>query len=429
MRPRLTAILLVSATACGSVRDPAADAPVVPTADAPIPPVTDAPVAPPADAAPPPDTAPPDAFVPTTPPVSDNQPADLVLGQASFTTELPSLGAGSFNTPVGLASDGTSLWIGDGENDRILQWNDLPIASGAQASLALGQGGTTSHDTAGPTQTTMGRANLTNTSWLFHDGIHLIATDAVNHRVLVWNGTPGGSGEPAALVLGQTSFTTYTSGSDAAHFEQPRGIWSDGTRLVIADGLNHRVLVWTTFPTTSGQPADLVLGQPAFGVDLAPSPPTASSMNLPTGVFVHADRLYVADTGNNRVLVWASFPTTNGAPADLVIGQGGFASSNVNAGGSISAVGLYGPQGLAVAHGSLFVADTQNDRVLVYTPAPTTSGAAASAVLGRADFTTGGPTDPTATSLGRPRAVLVVETDLWVTQSDFHRATRFALTP
>ena len=32
----------------------------------------------------------------------------------------------------------------------------------------------------------------------------------------------------------------------------------------------------------------------------------------------------VADTDNNRVLIWNSIPTTNGANADLVLGQDNF---------------------------------------------------------------------------------------------------------
>ena len=31
--------------------------------------------------------------------------------------------------------------------------------------------------------------------------------------------------------------------------------------------------------------------------------------------------MYVADLGQNRVLVWNNIPTTNGAAADLAIGQ------------------------------------------------------------------------------------------------------------
>ena len=39
---------------------------------------------------------------------------------------------------------------------------------------------------------------------------------------------------------------------------------TNSTRLLVADTNNSRVLVWLTFPTTNGQAADFVLGQPDF---------------------------------------------------------------------------------------------------------------------------------------------------------------------
>src|SRR5690606_38175173 len=50
----------------------------------------------------------------------------------------------------------------------------------------------------------------------------------------------------------------------ASTLSSPRGLDSDGTRLLVADTLNNRVLAWTAFPTRLGQPADAVLGQPSF---------------------------------------------------------------------------------------------------------------------------------------------------------------------
>jgi hypothetical protein len=206
-------------------------------------------------------------------------------------------------------------------------------------------------------------------------------------------------------------------------------MWTDGTRLLVVEGMNNRVLIWNEFPTTHGAPADVVLGQPGFGANAAPSPPTASSMNLPTAVHFDGARLYVSDTSNHRVLIWNGWPTSNGQPADIVVGQGGFETGLSNAGASVSASGLYGPQGLDVAWGSLFVADTQNHRVLVFTPTPTANGEAASAVLGRSDFTTTGTVSAAQNTVGTPRDIVVVGTHLWVAQSSFHRATRFTLSP
>ena len=38
----------------------------------------------------------------------------------------------------------------------------------------------------------------------------------------------------------------------ADHMYAPRGVWTDGTRVVVADSGNHRVLIWHTFPDRDG---------------------------------------------------------------------------------------------------------------------------------------------------------------------------------
>jgi hypothetical protein len=35
-------------------------------------------------------------------------------------------------------------------------------------------------------------------------------------------------------------------------------------KLIVADAWNHRVLIWNEFPTQNGQPADVVIGQPGM---------------------------------------------------------------------------------------------------------------------------------------------------------------------
>ncbi|HYP15007.1 MAG TPA: hypothetical protein VEQ63_13855, partial [Bryobacteraceae bacterium] len=135
--------------------------------------------------------------------------------------------------------------------------------------------------------------------------------------------------------------------------------------------------------------ADNVLGQPDFTkVDVGLS---QRGMRTPTGVATDGTYLAVADTDNNRVLIYNSIPTTNEAPADVVVGQPDFASNRVNFGGSgsfPSAKGLRGPQGVWIQDGRLYVADTQNHRVLIWNRIPTQNGQEADIVLGKPDFTT-----------------------------------------
>ena len=103
----------------------------------------------------------------------------------------------------------------------------------------------------------------------------------------------------------------------------PSGVASDGHVVVVADTDNNRVLIWLSIPTQNGQAADVVVGQPNFtsgGINYggSGSTPSAKGVRSPQGVWIQDGRLYIADTMNNRVLVFNSIPRSNGATADLV---------------------------------------------------------------------------------------------------------------
>jgi sugar lactone lactonase YvrE len=85
-----------------------------------------------------------------------------------------------------------------------------------------------------------------------------------------------------------------------------------------------------------------------------------SGFNGPTGVALDASgNLYVADTGNNQIV---EIPNATGTP--------GAVSSVVSNSMTIAGLTLSGPTGLAMgADGVLYVADTGNSRVLTYNPA------------------------------------------------------------
>ncbi len=132
----------------------------------------------------------------------------------------------------------------------------------------------------------------------------------------------------------------------------PTGIAVEGGMLAVADAWNHRVLLWGELPRKSNQPADLVLGQADFTSGLANralGAPRPDTLFWPYGVALHAGRVYVADSGNRRVLVWNSLPRTNGVSADSVLDQE-----------------MRWPHGIAVTPDGLFVADAGLSRVIVF---------------------------------------------------------------
>lgn len=153
----------------------------------------------------------------------------------------------------------------------------------------------------------------------------LLVADTQSSRVLIWNSVPDAGPLGAAhVVVGQANKTSCAS-SDASQgtLAFPRGVWSDDDRLIVADSGNNRVLIWNKLPTEDGQLADVVLGQLNF-TEFDPRPTSAATLT-PSGIDVSdTGQLAIVDEENHRILIWNSIPTRNAQPADQVIGQNDF---------------------------------------------------------------------------------------------------------
>lgn len=205
-----------------------------------------------------------------------------------------------------------------------------------------------------------------------------------------WLGAPAPGG--LALPAAQPSMAWMYS---------PRGVFLGADHLVAADSGNHRVLIWHGLPERDEQPADVVLGQP----DGQSEGPAAGGrgpeqgMYLPTGVLIHEDRLVVADAWHHRILVWNTVPESNDMPPDVVIGQSGPSSVEVNRGGNCSPTSFYWPFGIAMVGDAFWVADTGNRRVLGWRNGIPGSDQPADIILGQPDGESreenrGGPAGP-----------------------------------
>jgi hypothetical protein len=365
---------------------------------------------------------------PSRPIVENGQRADLVLGQEIFTTRDENhggLSARSLRRPSGVAVDEADrLWILDSGNHRALMWSPAPPTSFAAASLVVGSSSFTSTATDG--NSCLGSTIVCAQGQLAAMGGKLLIP-AKWYRVSIWNPVPTINGSEASIVLGQASFNENVGGYGAEGLKNVSGVWTDGTRVAVADTSSSRVLIWTSFPTTNKQPADLVLGQPGFSTSICQGGPVggsvgASTMCHPQSVYSDGVMLFVADTNNNRVLVWRSFPTVNGQPADFVIGQPDLTSNGEGHGASQ----LRHPSGVTTVGDHLFVADTWNSRVLEFSPIPTASGASASRVLGRPNFDTNSAGTAQDTLAG-PSSLAVGGSKLYVTDTGNHRVLRFDL--
>ena len=251
----------------------------------------------------------------------------------------------------------------------------------------------------------------------------LFVCDTGHHRLLIWTQCPARDGAPADLVIGQPDFMSEGRNAKAianAHsLNVPTGVAASEGVLAVADAWNHRVLIWNTYPTRSNQPADVVLGQSNFSEVLANRgtlEAKADTLNWCYGVAIDSGALYVADTGNRRVLKWNSIPRSNGAPADLVLGETDFVTRDENAGRAPDAVGMRWPHGIAVHADRLFVADAGNNRVMVWDHLPVRNGEPCSFVLGQSDCSGVDHNQvayyPTSAALNMPYGLAVIGDDL-----------------
>lgn len=222
----------------------------------------------------------------------------------------------------------------------------------------------------------------------------LIVADTGQNRVFIWHSIPQSTFMPPDVVLGQLE--TTDTGRNAGHgvsantLQYPSGVWSDGQKLIVADAWNHRVLIWHTFPTVNGQAADVVVGQPDFdhnqpNVQGIGTSPTAQSLNWPYGVFSDGTRLWVADTGNRRILYFETIPQQSFQKANGVIGKPTFEERDYENHEPIW------PYSVRVApNGQMAVVDTQYYRTLLWHDWQKAFSNPADVIIGQPDFESNG---------------------------------------
>jgi len=288
--------------------------------------------------------------------------ASFVIGQPDFDELTKGIGPGGLNEPGMVLPYKDGIVVMDTQNNRILVFDDVPNDFNATADRVLGQADFVT-DTPSCTATT-----FTFPDSAAFAGDRFIVADTDNHRVLIWNQFPADADTPADIVLGQESFTSCDSNAggsaSASTLHTPQSVWTDGTRLIVADTGNHRVLVWNQFPTSDFEPADVVIGQPDFATT-APGL-DAQSFNWPAFLDSNGNQLFVADADNHRVLVWDAIPTANHEPADHVLGQPDMTSGLINQGMGVGPETLNTPSGVYFLDGKLFVADLNNHRYVVF---------------------------------------------------------------
>lgn len=256
----------------------------------------------------------------------------------------------------------------------------------------------------------------------------LWVSDTGHHRLLGWRNVPTQDNQPADWVIGQPDFNHEGQNAKGSPgrttLSVPTGICACGEGLAVADAWNHRVLIWKKLPEDSNVPADLVLGQTHF-TDNEPNRGTqqaaANTLNWCYGVFYHQGKLFVADTGNRRVLIWHQLPEENGQPADVVLGQHHMMSRDENGGDTASASSMRWCHDITVWEENLVVTDAGNNRVMIWQGIPTENNAPCAVVLGQKTFDSveinQGVYFPSANSLSMPYGVTAAGEWLLVTDT------------
>jgi len=265
-----------------------------------------------------------------------------LLGTQTFATNTADTTgtAEGFQNPTGLAFDSASqtLFVADTGNNRVVIFSAPPASLSATtypaATVVLGQAG---FAPPGPANAAGGgAAGLNGPTALAFDGTNLYVCDTGNNRVLVYAGSAFGTGQAASNVLGQVDFATVTPGTDQgggidSYMTAPSGVAVDtvNSRLFVVDGGNNRVLVFnlTGLPVQNAQ-ATHVLGQANFTTG-TPGATAANTLATPFGADYDSstDFLYVADGGNNRVLIFNTTTVIDNMPAVGVVGQVNMVSS------------------------------------------------------------------------------------------------------
>lgn len=195
------------------------------------------------------------------------------------------------------------------------------------------------------------------------------------------------SGQAARAVIGQASFSGHEAGIAATTLSLSNG------KLYAADEAHH--LLTFDLSQIPGAAGDFADRQGPCGLCGFPAVEQVNQAVLPgvAGVAVFRNTVAMVETTGHRVLVWPDAATPQ--PARIVLDMGETAE----------------PVSVALDGKRLYVGDAASHRVLVWNALPESDNQAADAVLGIWSET------PAADSLHRPEALVSDGTNLYVADS------------
>ncbi len=206
-------------------------------------------------------------------------------------------GAARFNTPGGICSDGTNLYVCDINNFTVRK---IVISSAVVTTLAGTAGANGSTDGTGAA------ARFELPKFICTpDNTNLYLSDQTNHtirKIVISSAVV----TTLAGTAGATGSTDATGSS--ARFNQPQGICSDGTNLYVCDSVNHtirKIVISSAVVTTLAGTAGANGSTDATG--------SSARFKTPIGICTDNTNLYLTD-GNNftirKIVISSAVVTT-----------------------------------------------------------------------------------------------------------------------
>jgi thiol-disulfide isomerase/thioredoxin len=286
------------------------------------------------------------------------------IGSGKIGSKDGSIADAEFNHPQGLAVSGDKLFIADTENHLIrsvdFKAGQVKTVAGTgkqahQAFFGANQNATFTHR---PTRSPLSADLASPWDLLVHNdtlyiamaGPHQIWTMDLNGKAI---GPFAGNGREDIVDGPMIPKSPYALG--AASFAQPSGLATDGKQLFVADSEGSSI---RALPLVGTGNVKTVLGTSKLEANRlfvfgdTDGPVSKALLQHPLGVAYGSGSIYVADTYNNKI---RKIDLAAATVSTLVGGESGDSGAELNE-----------PAGLSLLGDQLFIADTNKHRVRVF---------------------------------------------------------------
>ena len=260
------------------------------------------------------------------------------------------------------------MFVVDSLFHRILIFNSLPATDNAKPDLVMGQPDFETSSYPGSSEKAPSNVSPLTLKEPSHVSVcqdgRLLVTDQGHHRILVWNTIPQDLMVPPDEVIGQQDLWSQKSATGPANLQRPVAAFCTPRGILVADAGHHRLLL---FDLDKKDSATVVIGQKDFTTTKHQC--HQGSLSQVEDLWIDGERLIIADTLHHRILVFHEFPSHNGAQASAVLGQKNFDTCLPNQGldpQQISSDTLFEPSSLRFYKHHLLVSDRKNMRILVF---------------------------------------------------------------